>query len=198
MRLLPPALLSALLVLFAACSGSELVGVHVALQKDGSGLVTIRALVESTGQSPAEVRSQGVAWTTRASLVCSQGTFQQIQDLKLGDGGLRFVSQLGDDRPALRIYVQRGPAAAWVRSLVPEQQVRRVMAKVYDPTGRTTEIGDTLRLEVALPTDVVTSGVLPGGRGIEAGREGKRAFLLIPVRTALEAGDELVWDVSWR
>jgi hypothetical protein len=40
--------------------------------------------------------------------------------------------------------------------------------------------------------------VLPAGRGIEASREGRRAVLLIPVRTALTGDGEMVWDISWR
>src|SRR5436190_23462968 len=33
-------------LLFAACSGNEIVGIHIALQKDGPALVTTRALVD--------------------------------------------------------------------------------------------------------------------------------------------------------
>ena len=52
------------------------------------------------------------------------------------------------------------------------------MAQAYDPTGRTKEIGDILRLEVAAPTNVITSGVLPTGRGVEAAVVADRALAL--------------------
>ena len=190
-------LLSSLLLL-TACSGGELVGIHINLAKDGSGTVTTRSLVTPTAPIPAESRTQGAAWTASASLQCAQGKFQQLADLKVGDGGLRFSPRLGDDQPHLRVYVPRGPSAEWVKALVPDQDTRRKMAKVYDPTGRTEEIGDAVRIEVSVPGEVVTSGVQPGGRGVEAAHERKRAYLIVPVKTALEAGDEMVWDVSWR
>lgn len=188
------------LLLFAgglcSCSGGELVGFHVKLEKDGSGLVTLRALVEPTAGT-AETQSQGVQWKGHAGVTCAQGTFSHIKDLKLGDGGITFQAELSDARPNLRVDLQRGPQAAWVKALVPDLEKRRAMAKIYDPSGRTNEIGDTLRIEVAVPGEVFASGVRPAGRGVEAGHEGKRAFLLIPVRTALEADEPFEWSFSW-
>lgn len=185
------------LAALAACSGGELVGIHVQLQKDGTGTVTVRTLMEPTTTGSAETRAQGVTWQRRAGLACAQGSFAQIDDLKLGDGSIRFVAELGDARPNMRVFLQRGPEAAWVKGLVPDQAARQAMAKVYDPTGRTREIGDVLRIEVAVPGPVFASGVRPTGRGVEAAHEGRRAYLLVPVRTALEAGDELEWSFSW-
>lgn len=186
--------------LLAACSGGELVGVHIDLQKDGSGKVTTRALVAGRAEA-AEMRATGVTWNGTATLVSRQGTFAKIHELGLGGAtnqGMRFSTPGADDRPSLRVFLQRGPDAGWVTELVPDETERKAMAQIYDPTGKTREIGDTLRLEVSLPGDVVTSGVLPAGRGIEASREGRRAVLLIPVRTALTGDGEMVWDISWR
>ncbi len=190
-------LLALPLLALTACSGGELVGVHIQLKKDGSGLVTTRALVEPPAPAAAEARSQAVTWTSRASLLCSQGTFTAIGDLSLGNGGIRFTADLGDARPSLRVRLQRGANAEWIGTLVPGEKARRDMAKVYDPTARTTEIGDTIRIEVALPGEVFASGVRPTGGGVEAAHEGKRAYLLIPVRTALEAGAEFEWSINW-
>lgn len=197
MRLLPSLLLTASLLL-PACSGGELVGVHITLAKDGSGTVTMRSLVDRKTPIAAEARTQGANWTARASLQCAQGTFQQLGDLKIGDGGLRFSPRLGDDQPHLRVYVQRGPAVEWVKALVPDLKARQDMAKVYDPTGRTDEIGQAIRLEINVPGEVVTSDVNPTGRGVEAAHERKRAYLVLPVKAVLEAGEELLWDISWR
>jgi hypothetical protein len=193
-----PLILAALLTLsLASCSGGELVGVHVSLHKDGSGLVTLRGLFEPTTTGAGEAKAQAVTWTSRAGVTCTQGKFDKINDLQIGDGGIRFSAQLADDRPNVRVFVRRGPDAAWITALVPDQSKRQAMAQIYDPTGRTKEIGDVLRLEVSVPGEVFGSDVRPTGRGIEAGNEGKRAYLLIPVRTGLEAGDDLEWTFSW-
>jgi hypothetical protein len=186
-----------LLACLCSCSGGELVGVHVNLQADGTGTVTVRTLMQPTSTGAAESRAQGVNWQSRAGLAAAQGSFQQINDLKLGNGGIRFLAELGNDHPNLRVLLQRGPDVAWVTALVPDKETRMAMAKVYDPTGRTREIGDVLRIEVAVPGQVFASGVRPSGRGVEAAHEGKHAYLLVPVRTALEAGDELEWSFSW-
>ena len=57
-----------------------------------------------------------------------------------------------------------------------------------------------IRLEVRAPGRVITSGVLPTGRGVEAERNGDKAILLLPVKTALSDRDgdgDFVWDISW-
>lgn len=186
-----------LLAVAAACSGGEIVGVHVKLAADGSGVVTTRALSTPNLNPAAETRTAGVEWTLRAALISSQGTFRDIAALRLGDGGVTFQPQLGGDRPGLRVQLKRGPGTPWIEALVPDLDTRRRTAKAYDPTGKTSEIADVLRIEIETPGAVLTSGVLPSARGVEAASDGKRAYLLLPVRTALEAGDDFVWDVSW-
>jgi len=181
-----------------ACSGNELVGVHIVLQKDGSGTVTTRSLVTPPTPGPAETITQGATWTRRAAIQASQGTFRRLDDLKFGDGGLRFAANLGGDQPSVRVYLERGADIAWVTSLVQDRATRRKLAKVYDPTGRTREVGDVIRLELELPGEVIASSVLPTARGVEADRERKRAYLLLPARTMLEAGDDMIWDITWR
>lgn len=189
-------LLFASALLLAACSGGELVGVHVMLNKDGTGTITTRSLMQSTTPAPIEGKVQGVEWSARATLIAAQGTFTRLGDVQLK--GLRFAAHLGDDQPSLRVYVQRGPDIEWLNAIVPDEKARRAMAKVYDPTGKTREVGDTIRLEIEVPGEVIASAVQPGGRGVEADRERRRAFLLLPARTMVEAGEELVWDVTWR
>jgi hypothetical protein len=188
---------SLLLLTLCACSGGELVGIHVNLANDGSGIVTTRALMQLEDPIDAETRAKGVTWEVRAGLVSSQGSFDQIASLQLGDGEVTFSPQLNGDRPGLRVTVQRGKNCKWVSALVPDQAARELMAKAYDPTGRTKEIGDVLRLEIAAPGNVITSGVLPTGRGVAADRDGNKATLLLPVRTARQEGEAFVWDISW-
>lgn len=182
----------------AACSGSELVGVHVALQPDGSAVVTTRALVDGPTPSPAEAAAKGVAWGVRAALVYSQGSAKDLGQLQFGDQSLRFLPRLDGEPRTLRVIAQRGPNAGWVKALTPAAGSRQGLAKVYDPSGKTSDVADVLRLEVAGLSDVVSSNVLPAARGVAADREGPRAFLVIPASTATAAGPDLVWDITWK
>lgn len=187
-----------LLSVLCACSGNELVGVYVALQPDGSAIVTTRALVDRPVAAPADGPGTGVAWQRGGSLVYSQGTTTELLQVRFGDDSLRFQPRLDGEPKALRVIVQRGPDAGWVKALTPEPGIRRALAKVYDPSGKTKAIADQLRLEVQGLTDVVSSSALPAARGVTADRDGNRAFLVIPASTALESGPELVWDITWK
>lgn len=190
-------LLSFPLLLLTACSGSELVGVHIAVGKDGSGTITTRSLQPSTAAGPAEALVRGADWKTRAALVSSQGTFRRLSELAFGDGEVRFLST-DEDLPRLRVILRRGPQLAWVAGLTPGEKDRQDLAKVHDPSGKTREIGDVIRLEVQLPDTVISSGVAPSTRGVEADHERNRAHLLLPVDQLLSRGDDLVWDVTWK
>ena len=117
-----------------------------------------------------------------------------------GGGELGFAPQLDGDRPGLRVTVKRGEGTKWLAELTPDRATRQQLARAYDPTGRTAEIGEVIRLEVRAPGRVITSGVLPTGRGVEAERNGDKAILLLPVKTALSDRDgdgDFVWDISW-
>lgn len=204
-----PSLRAALLCLvpaFAACSGGELVGLHLTVRPDGSASLIARALVDSPSASPAELAGQGVTWQRRATLVYSQGTLAKVTELGFGDDSLRIRERI--DANKLTVHIKPGPTAAWVNALVPSQEKRREFATIYDPRTpdakidptrpqRPKELGDTLRLEIVLPNKVNSSAVLPTARGVEVGREGNRAYLTIPVETAREKGDELQWDITW-
>jgi hypothetical protein len=183
--------------LLGACSGDELIGVHVKLGADGSGIITTRALMPLGDAIPIEDQAKGMKWSVRAGLVASQGQFQQIRDVTLGSGDVTFAPQLGGDRPGLRATFQRGPKTKWIAQLAPGKGTRQRMAKAYDPRGRTNEIGDVVRIEIAAPGQIITSGVLPTGRGVDADREEKAAVLLLPVAAILEEGDPFIWDISW-
>ncbi|MCU0863549.1 MAG: hypothetical protein MUC36_07160 [Planctomycetes bacterium] len=187
-----------LLSALCACSGSELVGIHLALQPDGSTIVTTRTLVDRAAAAPAEALGTGVTWQRGGALVYSQGTTTELAQLRFGDDSLRFQPRLDGEPKTLRVIVQRGANAGWVKALTPAANIRRDLAKVYDPSGKTREIADQLRLEVQGLTEVVSSSALPAARGVTADRDGKRAFLVIPAATALENGPELVWDISWK
>lgn len=190
-------LLLVALSLLVACSDTELVGIHVTLQKDGSGVLTARALQPTNVPGPAEARLQGVQWQLRATLTSSQGSFASLAQLRLGDDEVRFVAS-NDELPRLRVVIQRKKELAWVATLVPDEAMRRTLAKVHDPHSKQKEIADSIRLEVEFPEPVVSADVLPTGRGIEAQHERNRAYLILPVASLLTDDEDLVWDVSWK
>jgi len=193
----PTILAFLLLPLLVACSGDELIGVHVKLDASGAGTITTRSLVPLSQAADTETAAKGVAWSIRAGLVASQGKFEEISAVTLGDGSVTFAPQLTGDRPGLRVTLQRGPKCKWIADLAPDKDKRAEMAKAYDPRGRTGRIGDVARLELVAPGQVITSGVLPSGRGVDVDRDGKKAVLLLPVAEILEAGDPFIWDISW-
>jgi hypothetical protein len=182
----------------AACSGGELVGVHIALQKDGTAVVTTRALVDGPAPSPAEGATKGAAFGSRGALVYSQGTVKDLGQLQFGDESLKLLPRLDGEPKSLRVILQRGPTAGWVKALTPAAPTRQNLAAVYDPSGKTREIADVLRLDVAGLTDVVSSNVLPAARGVAADHESNQAFLVVPANTATTAGPDLVWDITWK
>jgi len=185
------------LLLLAACSDTELVGIHIAISKDGSGTLTARALQAVSAPGPAEARTHGVQWQLRANLSSSQGTFHSVADLSLGDREVRFMTT-NDEMPHLRVILKRDKDLAWVQALVPDQKTRVALARVHDPNSKSREIADAIRLEVLFPDTVVASGVEPPGRGVEATHERNRAYLILPVASLLQPGEDLVWDVSWK
>ena len=134
-------------------------------------------------------------WQARANLSSSQGAFRNLSDVAFGDGELRFLTT-NEDMLHLRVVVKRGRELSWVESLVPDPETRRSLAIVHDPSGKTKEVADIIRIEVQLPEAVVASGVQPAGRGIEAAHERNRAYLLLPVEVLLEPGEDLVWDIG--
>jgi hypothetical protein len=192
LRIIPFALL-----LLTACADAELVGIHIALTKDGSGTLTARALQATSAPGPAEARMQGVQWQVRANLWSSQGSFRSLSDLVLGDREVRFLTT-NEEMPHLRVIIKRGRDLAWVQALVPDQETRKALARVHDPNSKSREIADSIRLEVQFPDTVISSGVEPAGRGVEATHERNRAYLILPVQTLQQPGDDLVWAVSWK
>jgi hypothetical protein len=185
------------LLLLASCSDSELVGVHIALRKDGSGTLTARALQASSIAGPAEPTLKGIDWQARASLVSSQGSFQNLGSVELGEREVRFAPS-NEDQPRLRVFLARNKDLAWVKALTPDETTRKSLAKVHDPNSKQKEIADTIRFEIRLPDQVISSGIAPTGRGIEAAHEQNRAYLVLPVATMLTEGDDLIWDISWK
>ncbi|MBK7877421.1 MAG: hypothetical protein IPJ77_17070 [Planctomycetes bacterium] len=190
-------LLSATLLL-PGCDETDAVAVRVHLENDLTGTVTASALeLPATGGRVVEA-AQGAEWTARVGVVCNTGRFEDLSALKLAD--LTFA---GGTNPTGLAYASvtlpRGEAATWPRTLVPlAPEERTKAAKAFDPSGKTTEIGATVKLEFTLPSAVVGNGVSGKSRGVRLSADGNVATLLVPIETALTAGDPIVWHMTWQ
>ena len=190
--------LAFLLAVLPACGDQDVVGLHLRLGADGKGVLTTRSLLPSETAGPAEGRVEGVSFQGRANLHCSQGTFSNITDVRIG--GIRFGGwRPTDDSPSLTVYVPLGEDADWARMLAPAVADQDKATKVFDPTGATNGLGRTVKLEVELPGDVVSFGTFPRTRGVQEEKDGRLVQLWIPVDRALTKGQsDLRWDFSWQ
>ncbi len=185
------ALLSILLV--AACSDAEPIGVHLTLAADGSGTVTCRSLVMVDEAGPMEAGSAGVEWRDRARLTASRGEFRKLDGLVLADLGWRRTGE-----NSLRVNLPMGPEARWHTLLAPEPTLRPRAAAALEPAQPTSAMGDSIRFELELPGEVTAIGHAPNIRLVRSDKDGRKAILTVPVAAARAPGPALMFDVAWR
>ncbi|MEZ5962698.1 MAG: hypothetical protein R3F56_02515 [Planctomycetota bacterium] len=181
------------MLLLAACSDADPIGIHVQLQADGSGVVTCRSLQMVDAPGPLETDSGGVQWQQRARLFASRGTFQSVGDIRLAD---IVFKRTGEN--SLRLQLPRGPQATWHALLAPTAEGRDAAASVLDPARPATAVGSTIRIEVQAPDLVTAVGHAPPVRMAKSDKDGRSALLWVPVDAARSAGDPLVFDLTWR
>lgn len=181
------------LSLLASCGDADVVGAHIDLEADGSGHATIRSLLPSGSPGPAEAAIDGIDFQGRAQLHSSEGPFGDITEVDLG--GIRFERQGAN---GLRVRLPVGPEAPWARALAPSPDAQGATARTFDPEASTRALGATVRFVLEAPDLVISNGCYPRARGVEWDKERDKASLWIPVRTALRAGDPLVWDITWQ
>jgi len=186
-------LLSLLALPMASCSDADVVGAHLNLQADGSGRATLRSLLPTEDPGPAEATAKGVQFERRARLHSSDGRFADIAEVELG--GITFQR---DGQHSLRVTLPRGPDVQWPGVLAPAPDAQGDTARTFDPDASVRNLGSTIRLVIEVPGTIVSLGCFPVARGVEWDKEKRRASLWVPVRTALQDADELVWDISWK
>ncbi len=191
-----PAVLAS--ILLPGCDETDAAAVRVRLENDLGGTVTASALeLPASGGSVVE-KAKGAEWTSRVSVVCNTGRFDDLSKLQLADLG--FASGTNPNGLAYAsVTLPRGEAAVWPRMLVPlNGEERAKSARAFDPSGKTTEVGATVKLEFTLPASVIGNGLSGKTRGVRLSADGNVATLLVPIDTALTAGDPIVWHMTWQ
>lgn len=186
------------LVFLAACDETDAVAIRVRLDPDLSGTLTTTALVEPADGGAVPGATKGAQWTAKASLLSNAASFDRISDVSLGD--LTFAG--GADPSGLcflQVTLPRGDANSWAKLLVPlDVDARAHAARALDPSGRSDKVGDTIRLEVTLPSNAIGNGLTGKTRGMKVSADGAVATLVVPLDGMLAAGDPLVWHLTWR
>lgn len=189
-----------LLVLSAlpACDETDAVSVRIHLAPDFSGTVTTSALALPSSESLMQQASQGAEWQNRVDVVAVAGRFQKLDDLKLAD--LAFsAGEAGSGMRFARVTLPRGAQAKWARALVPlSVDERQRAAAALDPTGKSKNVGSMIKIEIELPNAVVGNGLIGKTRGTKTQSEGSVATLTVPLDSALNGEEELVWHLTWQ
>ncbi len=192
-----------LLVLLAVvslggCDETDLVAIRIRLREDLGGTVTTSALAQPTADGAIQAQSHGAAWESRVDVACAAGRFDKLSDLKLAD--LSFIAgEAGDGLYFIKVVLPRGENAQWPRALVPLSTEERTRASsAIDPSGKSKSIGSVIKLEIELPRAVVSSGLTGKTRGTKATSEAEVATLVIPLETAMTAGESMTWHLTWQ
>lgn len=184
--------------LLGACDETDAAAVRLRLARDLSGRISASALQPTAEGVRPPIEAAGVTWTTRVELLCAAGTFQKLSDVVLSD--LTLSAGEGDKGICfLMLSLPRGPEVRWARELVPLGPAeRKTASEAFDPSGKADAVGETVKFEVTLPSDVVGNGLTGRTRGTKAKSEGEVATLTVPVETALSAGEPIVWHLTWQ
>ena len=194
----PTALLLASMLTLAACDETDAVAVRISLHDDLSGTVRTSGLVLPVVDPPVQQESHGATWDSRVAVSCASGSFAEISKLAIAD--ITFGAGVGGEGIGFaRVVLPRGEAARWPRVFVPlSAKEREAAAAALDPAGKSTAVGETIKIEVELPTAVVGNGITGKTRGTRASAEGEVATLIVPLDTISTPGDPIVWHLTWQ
>ncbi|MBK7643879.1 MAG: hypothetical protein IPJ19_12675 [Planctomycetes bacterium] len=198
MKIRSTVLVLALSALLSACDETDAVAVRIHVRPDFSGTLSASALARPPEGASAPLQTHGVSWKSQVDLRCASGDFAKLSEVGLsdatltageGEGGLCFV----------RLSLPRGPEVHWAKELVPLDALeRKQVSSALDASGTNAEVGSTVKFEITLPTEAIGNGVAPRPRGTKVKAESNLVTLIVPVETALTAGDPIVWHVTWQ
>jgi len=188
--------LALLPLLLAGCDETDAVALRLQLDTDLSGTLTTSALELPPGPGGVGAPA-GVEWNSSVSVVCNSGRFARLSDVKLFD--LSCSGQANAEGLSFaQVTLPRGPDVQWAKALVPlSGEERTKAARALDPTGKSDAVGATIKIEVTLPATVIGNGLKGKTRGVKLSAEDEVATLIVPLETALTAGDPLVWHLTW-
>lgn len=184
-------------LLFAACSGGDVVVLKVNVNPDFSGTVSVRGMRARPEPATYEAATKGAEWQDRVEAFAVRGTFPALAGLDLG--GITFAPSKGDNgAKSLRVTVLLGEDARWCKATAPAIADQKRVSTVFQADGATGTVGTEATLMIDLPGEVIGVGHAPGVRGVQSSREGKRAMLLLPVKSVLERAGKLTFDITWQ
>ena len=194
---IPFALLLASLLALPGCDETDVVALRVTVREDLSGSVRTSALRLPSADGQVQQASEGIVWGSRVEMVCATGTFVKVDQLKVAD--IVFTGgAAGEGIGFVRVVLPRGPDVRWTKAFVPlTVDERKSVAGAVDPSGRAEAVGETLKIEVELPSAVVGNGVIGKTRGTKASAEGAVATLIVPLETVSTPGDPITWHLTW-
>jgi hypothetical protein len=192
------ALLFASLLALSACDETDAVAVRIRLRDDLSGTVRTSALVLPAAEGTVQSETQGVTWSNRVDVACATGTFASFGDLHVSD--LRFEAGGGEAAIGFaRITIPRGETARWPKAFVPlSAPERKDAAAALDPSGKSQDVGATIKIEIELPAVVIGNGVTGKTRGTKVENEGTVATLVVPIDSVAAETDPIVWHLTWQ
>ncbi len=181
-----------------ACDEDDAVSIRIRLRDDGSGTLTTSGLIVPTDATRVEGASKGLQVDKRVQVSAAMGRFTALTGVSVaditfaageGDGGFRF----------LKVTVPQGQAAAWPDAFVPfDERARLDAAAALDPSGKSKDVGATLKIEIEMPSIVIDNGATGKVRGTKNSDEGTTATLVVPIQSARAATEPLVWHLTWQ
>ncbi|MCY2961711.1 MAG: hypothetical protein NTY35_16240 [Planctomycetota bacterium] len=191
--------LSALILLLVAagCDEDNAISVRLRLQEDLSGTIITSALAQPVGPGAVEGAAVGATFDRQVELRGAKGRFATLEGLRVGDvrfsggaseSGLRWV----------RVEVPTGPDARWPGLFVPLSEAdRRSAAEAFEVSGQARDVGKTFKIEIELPSSVVSIGATGKVRGTKSSSDARIATLIVPIEPARGGKEPLVWQLTW-
>jgi hypothetical protein len=187
-----------LCVLLGSCDETDATSIRLTLAADGSGTVRISSVAVPEPRPLIETDSSGATWEHSVSVEASVGRFDDLAQLRLAD--LEFHRDVNDrGLVTLEVVVPVGRDARWVRQLSPMTPAERAdTARAFDERGRTKALGGSVKLEIEVPQDIVSSELDTYVPAVSPSRRGRTATLILPVDGADQRPDQLSWIITWR
>lgn len=179
----------------AGCGEEDATSVRITLNAQGGGTVLTSAIAQPTTPGPLEAASSGATFTHRGAVNVAKGEFADVSGLKIAD--LTFALDRGSAN-TLVVTLPRGSAAQWPALLsIPDGEARKRATAALDSANAASRLGQTAKLEITLPTDVVASGFQGKARGAASSHAENVATLLVPMDVAFESGEPIRWFITW-
>jgi len=197
MKLLRALMALVLVVLATGCEEDNAISVRLRVSEDLSGTVITSALAVPPGPGAVEQAAKGASFDRQVSLRGAKGRFGSLEGLGIGD--VRFSAGASDSGLRwARVEVPTGAEALWPALFVPLTEAeRRSAAEAFEVSGDAGDVGRKFKIEIELPSEVVSNGATGKVRGTKNTSDGKTATLVVPIEAARNGKEPLVWQITW-